>query len=160
MKPPSENIALKEALSSLERFCAYQERCILDVRQKLKGFRLSEEDKARLIDHLIQSDLLNENRFAVQYTRGKFRIKEWGIVRIRGQLRSKKISEEAIQQALNQLDPIEYKKVFEELAKRKLDGIKTKDSQQKRKKLAGMLLYRGWESELVYDKVRELIPYT
>lgn len=159
MKPELENIAVKEAMSNLERFCAYQERCILEVRLRLKGFGLSQDNELTIIDQLIQSDLLNENRFAIQYTRGKFRIKEWGAVRIRGQLRSKKIAEDTIQHALDQLDPVEYKKVFEALAIRKLEGVKNKDVQQKRKKLADMLLYRGWESELVYDKVRELIPY-
>lgn len=160
MKPVSENIAFKEAMSNLERFCAYQERCILEVQQKLKGFGLSQEVELTLIDKLIQSDLLNENRFAIQYARGKFRIKEWGAVRIRGQLRSKKIAEDVIQHALDQLDPVEYKEVFDALAIRKLEGIKQKDVQQKRKKLADMLLYRGWESELVYDRVRELIPFS
>ncbi|MBT8236948.1 MAG: RecX family transcriptional regulator [Bacteroidia bacterium] len=156
----SENRTYKEALTSLERFCAYQERCILEVRQKLKDFTLSEEDKLALIDQLTQSDLLNEDRFAIQYARGKFRIKEWGKVRIQGQLRSKKIAEDSIRTAIDQLDPVEYKKVFEGLAKRKLEGIKTKDVQLKRKKLADLLSYRGWEFELVYDKVRELIPFT
>jgi len=160
MKPVSENIAFKEAMSNLERFCAYQERCIVEVQQKLKGFGLSLEDELTLIDKLIQSDLLNENRFAIQYARGKFRIKEWGAVRIRRQLRSKKIAEDAIQHALDQLDPVAYKEVFDALAIRKLEGIKQKDVQQKRKKLTDMLLYRGWESELVYDRVRELIPFS
>ncbi len=158
MNPVSKNNAFKEALANLERFCAYQERCLLEVRQKLKDIALSEEEKLTLIDQLIQSDLLNENRFAEHYTRGKFRIKEWGKMRIRGQLRSKNIDDAAIRNALDQLDPVEYQAVFEALAKRKLDGIKTKNVQQRRKKLADMLLYRGWEFELVYDKVRELIP--
>ncbi|NNE03886.1 MAG: RecX family transcriptional regulator [Eudoraea sp.] len=158
MKEVSENNVYKEALSKLEHYCAYQERCTIEIQQKLKDYDLSADDKKNLISHLIDSDLLNENRFALQYSRGKFRIKEWGKFRIQRQLRSKRISEETIQHALDQLDPNEYIEVFNALAIRKLEGIKTDHSLRKRKKLADLLLYRGWESELVYDKVRELIP--
>jgi len=158
MKQTSEKNSFKEVLSSLERFCAYQERCTMEIEQKLKEYPLTDEDKSSLITQLTQSDLLNENRFATNYARGKFRIKKWGKIRIQQKLRSKKIAEESIQHALNQLDPIEYKEVFNALSARKLEGIKTNDVHKKRKKLGDMLLYRGWEFEMVYDKVRELIP--
>lgn len=158
MKPSSERKTFKEVLSSLERFCSYQERCILEIKQKLLDYSLSEEDKNSLITQLIKSDLLNEERFATNFARGKFRIKEWGKIRIQQKLRSKKIAEESIQNALNQLDPFEYKEVFSALAVRKLEGIKTNDIHKKRKKLGDLLLYRGWEFGMVYDKVQELIP--
>jgi len=158
MKQSSEKNSFKQALSGLERYCAYQERCHLEVELKLKDFDLTDEEKKTLITQLTQSDLLNEKRFATNFARGKFRIKEWGKIRIQQQLRSKKIAEESIQHALDQLDPIEYTEAFSALAIRKLEGIKTNDIQKKRKKLGEMLLYRGWEFGMVYDKVRELIP--
>ena len=46
---------------------------------------------------------------------------------------------------------------FDELAKKRLGQITEKNPLKRKKKLADYLLYRGWESHLVYEKVGELI---
>ncbi len=114
------------------------------------------------IDHimgrLIQQDYLNEERFARNYARGKFNHKHWGRIRIRQELKKRKISPINIKIALKELDDSTYLSSLETLAKKKLTQLKGKEKEVQKRKLADYLLYRGWESSLVYEQVFSLIP--
>lgn len=147
-----------EAKKRLERYCAYQERCHKEVSQKLYEMRMIPEARDLIIVHLLQHNFLNEERYAKAFVRGKFRIKKWGKQRLQLELKRKDINKTIIAIALKEIDTEEYLHTFNELAKKKLEAISESNSQKRRKKLADYLFYRGWESQLVYDKIRELIP--
>ena len=147
-----------EILKKMEHYCAYQERCHQEVENKLKEFRLIPEAREHIILQLLDNNFLNEERFSKAFARGKFRIKKWGRQRIVRELKARNISEYNINSALAEIDHEEYVSVFEEAALKKLDTITEKDRNRKRKKLSDYLLYHGWESNLVYPKVLELIP--
>lgn len=154
----SKTYTVDEAQKKLEHYCAYQERCHKEVTQKLYDMKMIPEARDKIIVHLLQHNYLNEERFAQAFVRGKFRIKKWGKQRIRLELKRRDISKTIITIALKEISDIEYYNTFHALAERKVVLIKDANSQKKRKKLADYLLYRGWESHLVYDKIRELIP--
>jgi regulatory protein len=147
-----------EAQKKLEHYCAYQERCHKEVTQKLYDMRMIPEARDKIIVHLLQHNFLNEERFAQAYTRGKFRIKKWGKQRIRIELKRRDISKTIITIALKEISDADYYNTFNALAEKKVETIRETNAQKKRKKLADYLFYRGWESHLVYDKLRELIP--
>jgi regulatory protein len=149
---------LKEAAKKLEGYCAYQERCHKEVNQKLRDMNMIPEAIDEIVSHLIQENYLNEERFAQSFARGKFNIKKWGKNRIVNELKFRGISRFNIKMALKEIDDDTYLATLEKLAKKRLDQIKETDSQKRRKKLADYLLYRGWESHLVYGKLKELIP--
>jgi regulatory protein len=147
-----------EAQKKLEHYCAYQERCHKEVTQKLYDMRMIPEARDKIIVHLLQHNFLNEERFAQAYTRGKFRIKKWGKQRIRIELKRRDISKTIITIALKEISDADYYNTFNALAEKKVETIRETNAQKKRKKLADYLFYRGWESHLGYDKLRELIP--
>lgn len=149
---------LDEAKRALERYCVYQERCHKEVRQKLFDMRMIPEAVDEVVVHLLQHDFLNEERFARAYVRGKFKHKHWGRARLVQELKQKQISKFNIESALKELDDLDYYGAFEALATQRCQQIKEPNTYKKRKKLADYLLYRGWESALVYEKVIELIP--
>ncbi|MFT5256204.1 MAG: regulatory protein, partial [Candidatus Paceibacteria bacterium] len=142
----------------LEHYCAYQERCHKEVTQKLYDMKMIPEARDKIIVHLLQHNFLNEERFAQAYTRGKFRIKKWGKQRIQLELKRRDISKTIITIALKEISDVNYYNTFHALAEKKVETIRETNAQKKRKKLADYLFYRGWESHLVYDKIRELIP--
>lgn len=143
----------------MERYCAYQERCHKEVQQKLKQMRMIPEAIDQIINHLLQHNFLNETRFSQAFTRGKFQIKKWGKNRIVRELKFREISAYNITIALQEIHEAEYQKTFNELAEKRMSQITSEENlQKKRKKLADYLLYRGWETNLVWEKVRELIP--
>lgn len=148
---------LQEATRKLEGYCAYQERCHKEVVQKLRDMRMIPDAIDQIVVHLIDHNFLNEERFAMSYARGKFTIKKWGRNRITQELKRREISKYNIKKALSQLDTPAYLDTLDALAKKRLDGIKETNIQKRRKKLADYLLYRGWESHLVYEKITELI---
>ena len=150
--------SLEEAKRKLESYCAYQERCHKDVVEKLRGMKMIPEAIDQIATHLIQENYLNEERFARSFARGKFNIKKWGKQRLRRELKYRDISEYNIRMALDSIDEQSYHHTFNELAKKRLDQISESNLYKRRKKLADYLLYRGWESSLVYDKVLALIP--
>ena len=149
---------LKEATAKLEGYCAYQERCHKEVNQKLREMRMIPEAVDIIILHLLKYNFLNETRFTQAYTRGKFNHKKWGKQRIVRELRYRDISKYNIDLGLKEITDEDYENTFNELSEKRYFQLSTENNlQKKRKKLADYLLYRGWESFLVYDKVREMI---
>ncbi len=120
--------------------------------------RMIPEAQDKIIVHLLEHNFLNEERFVETFIRGKFRIKKWGKQRLQMELKRRDIHPTLIRKALNSLEMNEYWETFDQLALNKLKTIKESNLQKRRKKLADYLLYRGWESSMVYEKVRELIP--
>ena len=145
-------------IKKMEGFCSYQERCIQEVDFKLNSMKLGISIKEKVIRHLLENDFLNEERFAKAFSRGKFRIKKWGKHRIVRELKRKNITKPNINLALQEINEIEYHKTLNDLAKKRFLEIKESNIFKKRKKLADYLHYRGWESDLVYKKIMELIP--
>ena len=148
---------VKEATKKLESYCAYQDRCHKEVVTKLREMRMIPEAIDQIASHLIQENYLNEERFAKSFARGKFRIKKWGRNRIVNELKLRAISKYNIKTALAEINDKDYYETFDNLAKKRLEAIKETSIQKRKRKLADYLLYRGWESHLVYGKVKELV---
>jgi regulatory protein len=147
---------LKEALQKIEHYCAYQERCHDEVISKLKSLKLNSNEIDEIIVHLIEHNFLNETRFACSFARGKHRIKFWGKIRIINELKFRNISQYNINLGLAEITPEEYATTFDTLAQRNWDSIRESNIQKKRKKCSDFLLRKGFESNLVYEKIKEL----
>ena len=150
-------MTVEEATRKLESYCAYQERCHKEVTKKLKEMRMIPEAIDHIIIHLIQENYLNEERFAQSFARGKFTIKKWGKNRIVNELKQRDISIFNIKTALKEIDASVYLETLDILSKKRLSQLTETNPQKRKKKLADYLLYRGWESNLVYQKIKELI---
>ena len=146
-----------EAQKKLENYCAYQERCHKEVRTKLKDMNMIPEAVDKIMVHLIQNNYLNEERFAKAFVRGKFRIKKWGKNRLVRELKFKDISKYAIDVALKEIEDQDYFETLDELTQKRIAQVNEKNSYKKKKKVADYLLYRGWESHLVYEKLNEYL---
>ncbi len=145
-----------EAKQKLENYCAYQERCHQEVRRKLRSMGMIPLAIDDIMVHLIKNNFLNEERFARSYARGKFRIKKWGRIRIERELKARGLSDYTIEAGLDEIDEDEYMDTFETLAEKKYATIKDTNPYKAKAKLANYLLYRGWETDLVYEKINEL----
>jgi regulatory protein len=146
----------KIALQKLEHFCAYQERCHDEVVSKLYSLKMTADEIDAIVVQLIEGNFLNETRFACSFARGKHRIKSWGKIRITNELKARHISSTNITLALKEISPEEYENTFTQLSERCWNGIQEKNILKKRKKFCDYLLRRGYESNMVYDKVKEL----
>jgi len=152
-----QSFTVDEAQKKLEHYCAYQERCHQEVRQKLQSMHMIPEAIDNIIVSLIRHNFLNESRFAKSFVRGKFKIKKWGKYRLTLELKKRDISKNIINHAIKEISEQEYIDTFNMLAEKRASSINENNKFKKKKKLADYLLYRGWESHLVYAKVNELI---
>ncbi|NKI31516.1 regulatory protein RecX [Croceivirga thetidis] len=153
----STPVSVQDATKKLEYYCAYQDRCHKEVVAKLKGLGMVEQAIDHIVAHLIKENYLNEERFAKSFARGKFRVKKWGKNRIVQELKMRDISRFNIQSALKEISEEEYLVTLDSLAKKRNKEIKETHPQKRKKKLADYLLYRGWESHLIYQKISELL---
>ena len=113
----------------------------------------------QIILHLLEHNYLNETRFSQAFARGKFRTKKWGKNRIVRELKFRDISKYNITLALKEIPEEAYHSTFHELAEKRLRQLNSEENlQKKRKKMADYLLYRGWESHLVWEKIAALVP--
>lgn len=148
--------SVEDILQKMEYYCSYQERCHIEVSEKLRSFVLNSNEKDRIIVHLIESNFLNEERFASIFSISKFHQKKWGKIRIKNELKARKISDYLVTKALKEIPAEEYEMTFETLAEKHWESITEKNDLKKRKKFCDYLLRKGWESERVYEKVKEL----
>ena len=148
--------SISEAIQKMESYCAYQERCHIEVQEKLRGFDIASIDKERVIVHLIDHNYLNEERFASLFTISKFHQKKWGKIRIKNELKARRISDFLITKSLKEIPSEEYETTFEILSEKHWETLPERDSSKKRKKFCDFLLRKGWESDKIYEKLKQL----
>ncbi len=146
----------KEALIKAAAYCAYQERTQQEVRDKLYSYGLEPDDVEELIVRLSQEKLLNEERYAQAYVRGKYSLKKWGRRKITQGLKAKGISDYCIKQGLKEIDPEVYEQNLLHLLEKKNLTEKEKNPFTRRQKLSYFLLSKGYENDLVQDAIKSL----
>jgi regulatory protein len=139
----------EEALQKLKQYCAYQERSHSEVVQKLWDLGVRKAEHGEIISALIEEDYLNEERFAIQYAGGKFRMKDWGRKKIGYALKEKQVSTYCINKALAALNEEDYLKTLQRLAEKKYGTLRGEQYLIRKKKTLDYLLQKGYEPELV-----------
>lgn len=147
----------EQAVSKIKQYCAYQERCHAEVRDKLYSFGLRKTEVEEIISELITENYLNEERFAIHFAGGKFRMKQWGKIKIKQALKAKQVSDYCIRKALKEIDSKEYQKTFQKLAEQKLKTLKSeRNIFIKKRKMQDFLLQKGFEMEMIREAINQL----
>lgn len=144
-----KQLTKEQALQKLKHYCAYQERCHSEVKEKLFQLGVWKKDHDEIMAALIEENYLNEERFAIAFAGGKFRVKQWGRVKIKYELKQKQVSEYSIKKAMKQIDEEEYLSVLNKLAKEKYATLKSEQYLVRKKKTIDYLLAKGFEPEVV-----------
>ena len=144
-----------EAFIKATRYCAFQERSHYEVRNKLYEYGMHRNDVEELITKLITEGFLNEERFAKAFAGGKFRMKKWGRNKIAHELEAHKVTPRCIQKALDEIDPLEYRKTLKTLLKKKLSKSEESNEFKKLDKVARFAIGKGYEPDLVWSILKE-----
>lgn len=152
----SKRLTPEQAWQKIKHFCAYQERCHFETKEKLFGFGLSKTDVETLISRLIEEDYLNEARFAAQFAGGHFRIKKWGRVKIVYALKQKRVSSVNIKSALKEIDEENYKAILMKLAEAKWKLLKHEQYLNRQAKTSQYLMNKGYEPTLVQETIQQI----
>jgi regulatory protein len=143
----------KIELEKARKYCSYQERSQQEVRDKLYELGLHRNEVEQCIAQLVSENYLNEQRFAIAYAGGKFRIKQWGKIKIKLALKQKKVSDYCIRKALEEISNRDYKITLGKILSSKSKEVKEKNPLKKKYKVAQYAISRGFEPELVWDEV-------
>lgn len=146
----------EQALPKIRHYCVYQERSHKEVKEKLYGYGLFKQDVELLISQLIEEDYLNEERFAIQFAGGKFRMKQWGKVKIMMGLKEKFISPYCIKKALAEIDEEAYLKTLHQQAEKKWASLKGEQYISREGKTRNYLLQKGFEPMLIQKAIGKL----
>lgn len=139
------------------QFCAYRDRSQKEVEDKLIEMRMIPEAREQIVIKLMTEGFLNEERFARSFVRGKFRIKKWGRLRIKMELKKKEISSPIITLALTEIDQKKYLQTLIDLAEKKFVLLKEPNPFKKKKKLYDFLSSKGFESNLILEVIEDII---
>ena len=150
-------ISKEEALKKLQRYCAYQDRCHYEVRSKLLKLGVYGLDLEEVMADLISDNFLNEERFARSYARGKFRLKHWGRNRIIRELNMRKISDYCQRKAMEEIEEEDYLETLQMVLEKKNRLLKVDNDYTRRQKLFQFLQQRGFETDLSWNAIRELL---
>lgn len=150
-------ITKDQALEKLQHYCAYQDRCHQEVRTKLIDLGIYGDDLDEIMADLIVENFLNEERFARSFARGKFRMKKWGRIKIRQELKRKNISGYCLRKGLEEIEEEDYLETLNKVLEKKYIELlrKEKNDYKRRSKLGLYAIQRGFESPLVWEIVRE-----
>ncbi|WP_207497171.1 regulatory protein RecX [Aridibaculum aurantiacum] len=143
-------MAEEQILKKIKHYCAYQERCHSEVKEKLYSLGLYKNQVEEIIANLIADNYLNEERFAIQYAGGKFRIKHWGKRKISYELKQKGVSSYCIKIGLKSIDEEEYENTLAKLALAKWDSLRGQQYLVKLNKTKTYLVQKGFEPDMVH----------
>jgi regulatory protein len=146
---------IKEAIERIQSYCALQDRCQWDVEKKLNEWGLMKSTIEMIILDLISEQFINELRFSESFCRGKFRIKRWGKIKIKNELKIKKISEICINKGLLQIEDKEYLNTLQQLYEKKRDSLKEKNKFIRNGKISKYLQQKGFESNLIWELINK-----
>jgi regulatory protein len=142
-------------LTKIRGFCAYQERCVHDVEEKLREWKVGQKHVEQIIEQLIKEDYLNEERFAKSFAGGKFRINHWGKTKIINELERRRVPDLIIQIGLEEINDEEYEETLKEILQRKNREIKESDPWKRKQKLISYGAQKGYDFGLLKRVLEE-----
>jgi regulatory protein len=148
----------QQARDKILRYCAYQERSHSEVKNKLYEFGLKRDEVDELLTYLITEGFLNEERFAKAFAGGKFRMKKWGRLKIIHALEGKNISKNCIKSAMKEIDEDEYREALRKIISDKSEMLDSENVYVLRDKIAKYAMQKGYEPELLWQVLKEVIP--
>lgn len=145
----------KVIIEKIQSYCLYQDRCIKEVKNKLFSLKVNNDLGQKIINHLIDNDYLNEERFVKLFIQGKLRIKKWGKIKLKYELKIRGINNNIIDAHIKNISEDEYISYFDEFSSSKIKFLKGSLDKKKRS-FINYFTYRGWENQLIYQKLKDI----
>lgn len=158
MQRKGKPLTFEQAKQKALRYCAYQERSHQEVKNKLYELGLYASQVDELLAYLITEGFLNEERYAKLFAGGKFRMKQWGRIKIVHALESKGVSPACIRIGLKEIDEADYEQTLGKVLTSKIDEVSGDNAFVVRDKVSKYAIQKGFEPDLVWQKLKKLLP--
>jgi regulatory protein len=147
----------KFALDKAMQLCSKQEYCVADVKKKLIQWGLEAEKVDVFLKQLTNEGFINEGRYAVSFARDKLKFDKWGKIKITYMLRQKMVEENAIQNAINEIDEEVYLEILAKELHKKFINTKATSEYEVKGKLLRFAQSRGFETDLALKTINEIM---
>jgi regulatory protein len=147
---------LEAILVRIRHYCAYQERCSLEVDRKLRQWKVSPGKTKTILQHMIEEGFIDEERYARIFVRSKFHINKWGRTKIRYELKNRSIPETMIHKAMEEIHEDDYLRTIRELVLKKKSEINPEKNLNIREKIITFVTGKGFEFDLLSKVLTEL----
>lgn len=143
---------LDEALGRCYRLIARREHSVAELRARLERAGLREQAIDEALATVVEQGYVSDERYARLLVEDRRSIAGWGVERIRAQLEAAGIARDLIDEALDGIDAASELEAAGELLRRRcaLPLVNERECQR----AFGMLIQRGFDSEVAYDAVR------
>lgn len=141
---------VQQTYSKMAHLCSRSEQCSADIRRKILAYEIVDEIVDEIIEKLIEERYIDDERYVKAYVNDKFKINKWGKVKMRHYLKQKGLSDEVIQNGLDQINEEKYKTLLIKIMKAKAKSLKGKDKFQKMGQVIRFAQNRGFEPELIH----------
>jgi regulatory protein len=148
-----KTLTKEQVLQKLRFYCRYQQRCQSEIKEKLFELGINKRDHDEIMNELIKENCVNDERFALAFASGRFKLKQWGRKKIRQGLKEKRVSDEIAQKALDQINKKEYEAILDKLARERYSALKHEQHFVRKKKTMDYLMQKGYEIDLVKDAI-------
>ncbi|MCF0191596.1 MAG: RecX family transcriptional regulator [Marinilabiliaceae bacterium] len=145
------------ALNKASLWCAQSEHCSSEVANKLKGYGLTDEEVAKGMEWLTSNRFVDDERYAIYYTRDKHRFSGWGPQKIRYQLLAKHISDTNINKALEELNDLNMGDKLLHILETKLRNTHQDDIWKLKNTLLRFAISRGYSYEESLETIEQLL---
>ena len=149
-----KNLSPGEALNKAAAYCTLCERCISEVSTKLTAWGVPHGEQEKIIARLIEEKFIDEERYCRAFVNDKVRFNRWGRIKITAALREKRLPQEHIKEALENIDEEIYLQSLQETIDIKRRELKGKDDFATQQKIIRHAASRGYEPALIIKTIK------
>ena len=143
-----------EALNKAAAYCTLCERCISEVSAKLTAWDVPHSEQEKIIERLTKEKFIDEERYCRAFVNDKVRFNRWGRIKITAALREKRLPQEHIKEALENIDEEIYLQSLQETIDIKRRELKGKDDFATQQKIIRHAASRGYEPALIIKTIK------
>jgi len=145
------------ALGKAQKYCSKQETCISGIGKKLDQWGINPAYHDRILKDLKAEKFIDESRYASQFVKEKFRLNQWGIIKIHHVMKAKQIPEYIINEAINEIPDDEYFRTLEKIMIQKLRNIKARNKFEQKGKLYRHAASKGFENDKIMEVINSIL---
>ena len=147
----------QEIFSKLARLCSRSEECSPDLRKKITEMGGDQDMADRILQRLQEEKYQDDERYVRAYVRDKFRLNQWGRVKMRYYLKMKGLKDPIIEKGFGEIDEDQYVSLLKKTMKDKAKTIKKKEKYEKMAQVIRFAQGRGFEPELIHRYLQETV---
>lgn len=136
-----------QIFNKLSAQCARAEHCSQEMTEKMRRWQVPEDIRARVIERLVKDKYIDDGRYCRAFVNDKVRYNKWGRRKVEQALRMKRIPNDVIAAALDEIDPETYLKILRPLIENKRKSIKADSEYELNMKLMKFAVSRGFTVE-------------